>query len=275
LTNWLLFFFVFITGAITGSFLNVVIYRYPIMLKTQWRKECAAFLNQATETEAMTFNLFLPRSHCPHCQTMIPIWHNIPIVSFILLLGKCRNCKNPISLRYPIVELLTAILSVVIVAKFDLSWITLAIWIFTCGLIILSFIDWQHQLLPDNLTLALLWLGLICATQNLFITPTSAVLGATIGYMFLWIIAKIYFLIRKQEGLGYGDFKMLAMLGAWVGTMSILNILLLSSVLALVINLYFLIRGKITTTKPVPFGPYLAIAGWITIVYGPILGYMR
>lgn len=278
--NWILFFeshfsilmiFVFIIGAIVGSFLNVVIYRYPIMLKAAWENECVEFLNENRQTRKSDINLFFPRSYCPHCQMTVPMWLNIPILSYLFLRGKCANCHERIALHYPIVELLTALLSMVVVAHFGLTWITLAIWIFTCCLIVLSVIDLQHQLLPDILTLSMLWLGLISSTKIGFISPVSAIQGAVIGYLFLWVIAQLYQLLRKKEGIGYGDCKMLAMFGAWVGTAALFNIVLLASVLALITNVYWLIRRKITMDQPVPFGPYLALSGWVTLIYGPVL----
>lgn len=263
--------YIFIIGAIVGSFLNVVIYRYPIMLNLEWKNECLEFLNQTAAIPKVTFNLLLPRSHCPSCKKLIPFWHNIPIISYLILRGKCANCSVRISIQYPLVELLTAILSVLVFLKFGLTLPALSIWIFTCGLITLSFIDLEHQILPDLLTLSLLWLGLFVSTQHYFIASSTAIIGALVGYLFLFVIAKLYFYIRKTDGMGYGDCKMLGLFGAWLGIIPLINVLLISAVLGLLINIILIALKKADKNKPLPFGPYLAIAGWLTAMYGPFI----
>lgn len=275
--NWILFFsmhttialiFVFIFCAMIGSFLNVVIYRYPIMLEREWTEECLEQLKLPAPEKAPTFNICLPSSHCYHCKKSLPFWFNIPIVSYLFLRGKCHYCKTSISSQYFWVELLTPILSVLVILKFGFTLPALAALILTWGLIALSVIDLNHQFLPDPITYSLLWLGLFISIQPLFISSTSAILGALVGYLFLWSIAKLYILLRKKEGMGLGDCKMLAMIGAWVGIMSLLNVLLFASILALIVGLLLLICKKIEGSNPIPFGPYIAIAGWCTLLYG-------
>jgi len=274
---WILYFsihpipaliFIFIIGAIVGSFLNVVIYRYPIMLQREWNAECLAQLNQSAAEKTKPFNLCIPRSHCPHCQKIIPWYFNIPLLSYIFLQGKCGFCRSKISFQYPLVELISAALPLIIFMKFGLTWQTAALIIFTWGLIAESVIDYFHQFLPDLITYCLLWLGLLISTQHLFISPTDAIIGAFIGYLFLWTVAKLFILVRKKEGMGLGDCKMLAMMGAWVGAMSLLNIVLFSSLLALLVSLFLMLFKKMDVSKPIPFGPFIAVAGWCTVIYG-------
>ena len=260
--------FVALFGAIIGSFLNVVIYRYPIMLEREWDEQCLEQLKQPASKKSDTFNLCSPRSHCPHCKKQIPFWLNIPIVSYLFLRKKCAHCHAKISSQYFFVEIISALLSVIVFLHFSISLQTVEVLIFTYGLIVLSFIDFNHQFLPDPITYILLWLGLIVSTQHIFTSPTQAIFGAITGYLFLWIIAKLYIVVRKKEGMGLGDCKMLAMMGAWVGTMSLLNVLLFSTVLALIISLILMLFKKIEGAKPIPFGPYIAIAGWCTVIYG-------
>lgn len=259
---------IFILGAIAGSFLNVVIYRYPIMLEREWRKDCLALLKKTESESAAAFNLYVPRSHCPHCKTKIPFWHNIPIMSFMLLRGKCFRCHKKIAWQYFFVEMLSAITSVLVYCQFGLSDQTAMLLIFTWGLIALSFIDFNHQFLPDPITYFLLWLGLFISTQHFFITPEQAIIGALVGYLFLYLIAKGYIFLKKKEGMGLGDCKMLAMVGAWVGTLSLFNVLLCATLLALITALFFIALKKIQKTNPIPFGPFIAIGGFCTTVYG-------
>lgn len=275
--SWILFLlthtaialiFVFIFGAIIGSFLNVVIYRYPVMLECEWKKECLAHLNLPIPEKTSTFNICLPNSHCYHCKKSLPIWCNIPILSYLFLRGKCHYCHASISLQYFLVEILTPILSIIVILKFGFTLPALAALILTWGLITASMIDFNHQFLPDPITYALLWLGLLISTRHVFVSSTSAIAGALVGYLFLWSIAKLYILLRDKEGMGLGDCKMLAMIGAWVGIMSLLNVLLLSSFLALIVSIALVVSKKIKGSNPIPFGPYIAIAGWSTLIYG-------
>lgn len=263
----ILLVFVGFYGAIVGSFLNVVIYRYPLMLKNQWRADCHEFLESPTE-KSEKLSLSLPRSHCPHCKKVIPAWHNIPLLSYLFLRGKCAYCKAPISWQYPLVELISTVLTVYIVAHFGLTVKTPALLLLTWTFIALTGIDFHHRLLPDTLTLSLLWIGLFLSTANIFVTPVDAIYGAMIGFSFLWVIAYLYKMIKKQTGMGHGDFKMLAMIGAWVGPSALLNVILLSSLLALFVSLILLCARKMNYKNPIPFGPFLAIGGWCTLVHG-------
>lgn len=258
---------IFILGAMIGSFLNVVIYRYPIMLTREWNRECLLQLNMPTQPEE-NFNLSLPRSHCPSCKKTIPFWLNIPILSFLLLRGKCANCHARISIQYFLVEIISGLLPVMIFMHFGLTAHAAALILFTWGLIALSFIDFNHQFLPDQITYSLLWLGLFLSVQGLSISPLQAVYASLIGYLFLWSIAKLYLLIKNKEGMGLGDCKMLAMMGAWTGVLSLINVLLISTIAALCVNLLLILFKKVDSENPIPFGPYIAIAGWCTAVYG-------
>lgn len=268
----ILLIFTGILGAIVGSFLNVVIYRYPAMLKREWKRECCELLNIPHE-KTESFNLYLPRSHCPHCKRMIPFWLNVPLISYLLLRAKCKYCHAPISFQYFLVEFVSAILSIYIVAQFGLSLQTSALLLFTWILIVLTGIDYRDRLLPDTLTLSLLWIGLFISTFNLFVSPANAILGALYGFLFLWIVAHLYKIIRKQIGMGNGDFKMLAMIGAWVGPYALINVILLSSFLALFISAILLCTKKMKINHLIPFGPFLAIGGWYTLLHGVTVTY--
>ncbi len=258
-----------IIGAVIGSFLNMVHYRYPLMLKRQWHAECAELLNQPVPKMPDPFNFLFPRSHCPQCQKPIPFFCNIPIISYIFLRGKCLFCKKQIPFRYLLTELLSTVLSVFIVWKFGITTQAAALLIFTWLLIALAMIDIEHHLLPDTMTLSLLWIGLLLSTQHLFISPIQAILGAVSGYLFLWLVAFVYKTFKKQEGMGYGDCKMLAMFGAWIGPLALLNVILTASLLALIISYAVLGFKKSTHQRKIPFGPYLAVAGWWTVIFGP------
>lgn len=267
-----------ILGLIIGSFLNVIIYRYPIMLKNEWRQECQEFLTSCSQTvnpaepkPKIKFNLVTPRSHCPHCHKPIAIKYNIPILSYFLLKGKCASCAEKISLKYPLVELLTAILSIFVVAHFGLTAQSCAALIWTWGLILLTMIDINEQLLPDLFTLSLLWFGLIVSIFYLFVGSQQAIIGAVTGYVLLWIVAKAFHIIRKKDGMGHGDFKMLAMMGAWVGINNLLNVLLFSVIIALLVSLILLLQKKIKSDHAIPFGPFLALGGWTTLMFGPFM----
>lgn len=260
-----------------GSFLNVVIYRLPLMMQKEWQTECRQLLadeltspktEQTTSQTTDTFNLVKPNSCCPKCKAAIKPWQNIPIFSWLFLKGKCATCDNPISVRYPIVEAITAILSLVVAYTFGATEQALLYIVVTWILVALTFIDIDHMLLPDQLTLPLLWLALIASVVGYTIAPSDAIIGAACGYLSLWSVFWLFKLITGKEGMGYGDFKLLAVFGALLGWQSLLTIILLSSVVGAVIGIALLsIQGKDKAT-PIPFGPYLAIAGWITMLWG-------
>lgn len=257
----------FILGLLVGSFLNVVIYRVPKMLEQDWAIQCAAFLDQPKpKQERMT--LSTPNSTCPKCEHAIKPWENIPIISYIFLQGRCSQCKNKISIRYPLVELTTAILSIVAISIFGASYAGLAALALTWVLVSLTMIDADTQLLPDNMTLPLMWGGLILNYFETFITLSSALWGAIFGYLSLWSVFHVFKFLTGKEGMGYGDFKLLAALGAWFGWQALPIIILLSSAVGAVIGIaLILIKGR-DKNIPIPFGPYLAIAGWIYMIYG-------
>lgn len=273
-----LWFYLLTIGLVSlcvGSFLNVVIYRIPKMMQREWRSECrlllADELKSADKATAVTevFNLIKPNSTCPKCKTAIKPWQNIPVISWLLLKGKCASCQNPISVRYPIIEMLTALLSLVVAINLGASDLALLYIVITWVLIALTFIDIDHMLLPDQLTLPLVWLALIASVLGITtVTPEEAIIGAACGYLSLWSVFWLFKLITGKEGMGYGDFKLLAVFGALLGWQSLLTIILLSSVVGAVIGIILLsIQGKDKAT-PIPFGPYLAIAGWVTLLWG-------
>jgi len=259
----------FIIGAFIGSFLNVVIHRIPVMLERQWKSECQELLAPEIDTPAPPkYNLSVPRSHCPACNHQVKAIENIPVISYLFLKGKCSSCGIKISVQYPFVELLTAIFTTIIVWRFGFSLQALGGVIFTWFLVALSGIDIKTQLLPDNLTFPFLWLGIIF---NLFSTYTdlnSSVLGAIFGYLALWSVFHLFKLITGKEGMGYGDFKLLAALGAWLGWQSLPLIILLSSAVGAVIGIFMIVTKLQERSQPIPFGPYLAVAGWIAMLYG-------
>jgi leader peptidase (prepilin peptidase)/N-methyltransferase len=257
-----------IIGLLVGSFLNVVIYRLPIMLQRSWRKECIEYLQMEAEEESEVFNLSLPLSRCPHCSSPIKAYQNIPVISYIFLKGQCANCKHPISLRYPLIELLTAITSVMVAWHFGYSAQAGFALLLTWALIALSFIDIDHQLLPDDITLPLLWLGLLLSLFDLYTDTQSSVIGVIAGYMVLWLVYQAFKLVTGKEGMGYGDFKLLALFGAWLGWQTLPLIILLSSLVGAVIGVTMMIVVKRDHNTPIPFGPYLAMAGWIALLWG-------
>lgn len=256
----------FVFSLLVGSFLNVVIYRIPVMMEHEWEDNLAEA--QGKEPERETFNLSVPRSRCGNCQHQIRWYENIPVISYLLLKGKCSQCKTAISLRYPAIELLTALLSVLAIYTLGFNGFGLAAVVFTWLLIALTFIDLDHYLLPDRITLPLLWLGLLINTQEMFTSVSSAVWGAAIGYLTLWSIYWLFKLLTGKEGMGYGDFKLLAALGAWCGATSLPLIILLSSVTGVVLAIVMVAFKRHEAQKPLPFGPYLAIAGWIALLWG-------
>lgn len=259
-------------GLAVGSFLNVVIHRLPIMMQQEWRQQCVelnAEANAAITTEGQEpFNLIHPRSRCPHCGHAITAWENIPVISYLFLKGRCAGCGAGISPRYPIIELVTAALSIMVAWHFGATWQTLAALFLTWALIALTMIDFDHQLLPDSITLPFLWVGLALSLFQIYTDSHSAIIGALAGYLSLW---SVYWLFKKftgKEGMGFGDFKLLAMLGAWMGWQLLPAIILLSSVVGAVVGIsLILVKGR-DKNIPIPFGPYLAAAGWIALLWG-------
>jgi leader peptidase (prepilin peptidase)/N-methyltransferase len=269
-------------GLAIGSFLNVVIYRLPVMMEREWRSHCAA-LDAGSEPEASAqqttakFNLATPRSRCPHCGHAITALENIPVVSYLWLRGRCSDCGAHISLRYPIIEAFTALLSVLVAWHFGFGWPALAGLLLTWALIALTMIDFDHQLLPDSITLPFLWLGLGLSLWGIFVSPSTAIIGAIAGYLSLWLVYWGFKLLTGKEGMGYGDFKLLALLGAWMGWKMLPVIILLSSAVGAVVGIsLILFRGR-DRSIPIPFGPYLAAAGWIAFLWGDALiaGYLH
>ncbi len=258
---------VLLLGLLVGSFLNVVIHRLPIMMQRDWRAQAREFLELPAEP-ATTFNLVLPHSHCPHCDHQIRAWENIPLVSWLALRGKCSACRAPISRRYPLVELLCGLLSAYVAWHFGFSWQAGAMLVLTWGLLAMSMIDIDHQLLPDAIVLPLLWLGLIVNGLGLFAPLSDALWGAIAGYLSLWSVYWLFKLVTGKEGMGYGDFKLLALLGAWGGWQVLPLTILLSSVVGAVLGSLMLRLQKAESGTAIPFGPYLAIAGWIALLWG-------
>lgn len=263
--------FIIVVGILSlfvGSFLNVVIYRLPQMLETSWSEECRIYLGLKPHTEAEKLNLAFPASHCPRCKTPIAPWHNIPVLSYLWLRGKCSHCKTHISLRYPFVEALTCLVSVYIAWRFGFTWQTFAALLFTWILIALTFIDLDHHLLPDQLTLLLLWLGLFFSLFAVFSTSHTAIIGAITGYLIFALTQWVFEFITGKNGMGQGDVKFLAALGAYLGWEMLPLIILLASISGVIITFsHMLIKHNFKST-PLPFGPYLAVAGWIALVWG-------
>jgi len=257
-------------GLLVGSFLNVVIYRLPIMMQRNWRKECVEYLQiDSTESEPQeTFNLVFPLSRCPNCNTPIKPYQNIPVISYFFLKGQCATCSNPISSRYPIIEAFTAITSAIVAWHFGDTPQTVFALLLTWSLIALSFIDIDHQLLPDNITLPALWLGLFLSLFGLYTDAHNSIIGAIAGYTILWSVYHLFKLATGKEGMGYGDFKLLALFGAWLGWQYLPIIILLSSLVGALIGISMIIIVKRDHNIPIPFGPYLAAAGWIALLWG-------
>lgn len=255
-------------GLLVGSFLNVVIYRLPLMMQRSWRKDCQEYLELASDQDSETFNLVLPLSRCPGCNAPIKPYQNVPVISYIFLGGKCANCSNPISLRYPLIEAFTGLTSFIIAWHFGCTPETLFALFLTWSLISLSFIDIDHQLLPDSITLPCLWLGLFLSVFGLFTDSHASIIGAIAGYLVLWSIFHLFKLLTGKEGMGYGDFKLLALFGAWLGWQFLPAIILLSSLVGAVVGIAMIVFSGHNRNKPIPFGPYLAAAGWIALIWG-------
>jgi leader peptidase (prepilin peptidase) / N-methyltransferase len=255
-----------VVGLMVGSFLNVVIHRLPRMMARQWALDAAEQRGEAPPAQD-TYNLAVPRSACPHCGHQLRAWENIPVFSWLLLRGRCSNCAHPISIRYPLVEVLTAVLSAAAVAHFGATWTGLGAVALTWALIALTFIDFDTQLLPDSITLPLLWAGLLLNLGTVFVPVDEAVIGAAAGYGSLWSIYWLFKLATGKEGMGYGDFKLLAALGAWFGWKALPAIVLASSVVGAVVGIGLIILARRGREVPIPFGPYLAGAGLLMLYF--------
>lgn len=256
-----------ILGLMVGSFLNVVIHRLPKMLTREWEEQCAS-LREESPAQQPTYNLTVPRSACPSCGAMIRAWQNIPVVSWLALRGRCAACKAPISARYPLIEVLTATLSGFAIWHFGTTWAGLGALLFIWALVALTFIDFDTQLLPDNLTLPLVWLGLLFNTSNTYVSLNAAVVGAIAGYLALWSVYWLFKLVTGKEGMGYGDFKLLAAIGAWLGWQVLPLTILLSSLVGAVVGIALIIFARHGRQVPIPFGPYLAGGGLIALFWG-------
>ena len=282
--------FAFVLGLTVGSFLNVVIYRLPIILEREWQSQAAELLVPAdgvppgvAPPQAARMTLSTPRSACPACKAPIRAWQNIPVISWLLLRGKCASCRTAISLRYPLVELATGLLSACVAWHFGFSGAAACALAITWALVALTGIDIDHQLLPDSITLPLMWAGLLAAVllgptnSPLPVSPRDAIVGAAAGYLSLWLVFHGFRLITGKEGMGYGDFKLFAALGAWLGWKLLPLIILLSAATGAVLGILMIaLRGR-DRAAPMPFGPYLAAAGWLAMMYGDLLvsGYLR
>lgn len=259
-------------GLVIGSFLNVVVHRLPVILERDWQSQCHALLNSnQPPTASERFNLIVPRSRCPHCGHAVTALENIPVLSFLWLRGKCSACHQPISWRYPFVELLTGCLSLLVAWRYGFGLATLAGLLLTWGLVALAFIDIDRQLLPDNLTLPLLWGGLLFNLFAVYAPLSSAVIGAAAGYVSLWLVYQLFKLTTGKEGMGYGDFKLFAALGAWLGWQSLPLIILLASLVGAVAGISFILFFGHDRRMPIPFGPFLCAAGWIALMWGESL----
>lgn len=267
---------VFFLSLLIGSFLNVVIYRLPIMMEREWRSQCKEFdATPATDIPNGRFDLVFPRSRCSSCGSQITALQNIPILSYLVLGGKCGSCGSTISKRYPIVEALTAILTAIVAWRFGFGWESAAAILLTWALLAISVIDIDHQIIPDSISLPFLWLGLTLSLFNplsgaevLFVDPKTAIVGTLAGYLSLWSVYQLFLLMTGKEGMGYGDFKLLAMLGAWLGWQMLPLIILLSAVVGAAVGITMIVVRRHDRNIPVPFGPYLAAAGWIAMMCG-------
>lgn len=258
-------------GLVIGSFLNVVIHRLPKMLERDWRRECRMLLGiEGQETGDTELGLVTPRSRCPSCDHPIRALENIPIVSWLFLRGKCSACRAPISVRYPIIEATSALLTMIVAWRFGFGLQAMNAALLTWALIALSVIDMDHQYLPDDITLPMLWLGIFCSLYSLgaFTQVESSLLGAMGGYLLLWSVYKLFKKVTGKEGMGYGDFKLLAMLGAWLGWKMLPLVVLMSSLCGSVVGIGLILSRRLARSQPIPFGPYLAAAGWITLLWG-------
>ena len=268
---------VFAFCLVIGSFLNVVIYRLPVMMEREWREQCQEMAKSPTVSEVPEerFDLIVPRSRCPSCGNLITAWQNIPVISYLVLKGKCARCGESISARYPLVEMLTAVLAALCAWRFGVGWEALMAIVMTLALVPIAMIDADTQLIPDSIVLPLMWVGLamslyhpMAGADTLFIPPRDAIVGAMAGYLSLWSIYWLFKLVTGKEGMGYGDFKLLAALGAWLGWQQLPMIILMSAVVGAVVGISMMVIRKHERSIPIPFGPYLAAAGWISMLWG-------
>ena len=259
---------IFLFSLAVGSFLNVLIHRLPIMLKNEWEQECRSLMNMPAKEKKTSFNLFWPNSHCPKCQAPIRIRDNVPILSYLSLRGRCYKCNTKISLRYPFIELITALLTLYAAWHFSLT----PLFLFTCGFLWLTIaitaIDLDEQLIPDSLSYSLLWLGLIASSFGLFTDLQTAVYSAIGGWFFLWLFIRLFYLATGKIGMGNGDFKLFAAFGAWFGWTKLPLILLLSSFIGAIIGIIYLRLSRLPGQTPIPFGPFLCLAGLVTLFWG-------
>ncbi|MGE6451830.1 prepilin peptidase [Shewanella baltica] len=281
---WLFIALSFIFAATIGSFLNVVIHRFPVMMKREWQQECNQYLqeyhedivkkigieqlNKPIDAFPEKYNLVVPGSACPKCKTSIKPWHNLPLLGWLMLKGKCAACHAPISARYPIIEFVTGLLIATLAWHFGPSWQFIFASILTFVLVALTGIDLDEMLLPDQMTLPLLWLGLIINLDHTFASPTDAIIGAAAGYLSLWSIFWLFKILTGKEGMGYGDFKLLAVFGAWLGWQMLPLVILLSSLVGAVVGITMIVSKRLKQGNPIPFGPYIAAAGWIALLFG-------
>lgn len=266
--TWLLYAVTFLLGTLIGSFLNVVILRLPPRIMFEWRCQCHELLEISAEEEPAPPGLVLSRSQCPGCGHKITALENIPLLSYVFLKGRCSGCKQKISLRYPAVEALTGLAFVLVLWKFGLTEQALYALVFTGFLVAMSGIDIDHQLLPDNLTLPLMWGGLLLSLNATFTDTFSSLIGAAAGYLVLWLIYHLFKIATGKEGMGYGDFKLLAAIGAWLGWQVLPQVILISSLVGSVAGITMLLINRNRKGKPIPFGPFLATAGWIALIWG-------
>ncbi|MEK6550181.1 MAG: A24 family peptidase [Pseudomonadota bacterium] len=256
-------------GLVIGSFLNVVVHRLPVMLERQWRRQCAELAGTPAAAGEEPYSLVRPRSRCPHCGHAIRAIENIPLLSYLWLRGKCSNCAQPIRWRYPAVEALTGLLSFLVAWRLGFGPAALAALLFTWTLVALAFVDLETQYLPDNLTLPLLWLGLLVNLSGIFVPVSQAIIGAVAGYLSLWLVFHGFRLVTGKEGMGYGDFKLFAAIGAWLGWQQLPFIILAASLIGAVTGLLMILGRGRDRRLPIPFGPFLCAAGWVAMMWGP------
>ncbi len=256
-------------GLIVGSFLNVVIYRYPVIMKHQWTEQSRDWLELEPLKTDPPPTLSKPASHCGNCKTPITAVQNVPVLSWVFLRGKCANCQVSISVRYPLVELLTAVLSALVVYKFGFSLQSGFGLLLTWVLVALSFIDFDHKLLPDDIVIPTMWLGLALSLIPVYTTTTNSVAGAIVGYLTFWLVFQAFLLLTGKQGMGHGDFKLMALLGAWFGWIYLPQIVLISTVAGSIIGITMMLLKKASSEMAIPFGPYIALAGWIAMMWGP------
>ncbi len=256
-------------GLMVGSFLNVVIYRFPKILHFQWTSQSYEWLNKKPYTEEEPPTLSKPASHCYGCKQTIKAWQNIPVISYLVLRGKCGNCQSPISIRYPFIELLTGILSALVIYRFGATLPGFFGVLLTWVLVSLTFIDFDHQLLPDDIVLPTLWLGLGLSAFTIYTNPVDSIIGAIAGYLFFWLIFHAFRLLTGKEGMGHGDFKLMSLLGAWFGWQYLPQIILVSTLAGSIIGISLMVARKAEMGNKIPFGPYIAIAGYIAMLWGP------